>query len=55
MEKITIKIQTTYEYDVNVTWSIENEAKFDFETVKPELSDPNDTGEKLIFENKVEA
>ena len=55
VERITTKIQATYEHGADVTWSIENKAKFDFDTVKPKLSDPNDTGEKLIVEKKVEA
>ena len=55
VEKITTKIQATYERGADITWSIENKKKFDFDTVKPELSDPNDTGEKLIFEKMVEA
>ena len=55
VEKITTKIQATYEHGADITWSIENKKKFDFDTVKPELSDPNDTGEKLIFEKMVEA
>ena len=55
VEKITTKIQATYEHGADITWSIENKKKFDFDTVKPKLSDPNDTGEKLIFEKMVEA
>jgi len=55
VERITTKIQATYEHGADVTWSIENKAKFDFDTVKPKLLDANDTGEKLIFEKKVEA
>jgi len=54
VEKIITKIQATYEHGADITWSIENKKKFYFDTVKPELSDPNDTGEKLIFEKKVE-
>jgi len=33
VEKINTKIQATYEHGADITWSIENKKKFDFDTV----------------------